>query len=316
MKRIIAGGTGFIGWHLIHHWLAMGCQLIVIGRDKTKIESLYGNKVTAMNWPEVKRVNTDLLREVDCIINLTGASISEGRWTPARKAEILSSRIDSTKTLASICAVKGRNSPPLFNAGGVGIYGAQPEIREGLPPPLDENTRIDYAAAPDFLASVGRQWEQTTDIAKRAGTRVVNMRFGAVLAKDGGALPRIALPFYLFLGGPLGSGQQPVTWITLVDLIAAIDFLLPRNDINGPVNLVAPECVRQRQFAKTLGKVLHRPSCVPTPAFVLKLFFGDMGKELLLSGQHVVPTCLFQAGFQFQYPDLFKALKMIYAARN
>jgi hypothetical protein len=315
MKRIIAGGTGFIGRHLVEHWLAMENQLIIIGRDKNKIQKLYGDRVSAMDWTDVKRANTDLLRDVGCIVNLTGVSISEGRWTEARKAEIISSRINSTKTLANICAIKGRSSPPLFNAGGVGIYGAQTETREGLPPSLDENTRINYATAPDFLALVGRQWEQATEIAKTAGVRVVNLRFGVVLAKDGGALPKIALPFYFFLGGTMGSGRQPIAWITLVDLIAAIDLLL-QSDVNGPVNLVAPECVTQREFAKTLAKVLHRPCCVPTPAFVLKAIFGNMAKELLLSGQHVAPTCLLQTGFQFQYPDLSKALQMIYAARD
>ncbi len=138
------------------------------------------------------------------------------------------------------------------------------------------------------------------------------MRFAVVLDKHGGALPQIAMPFKFFMGGPVGSGRQAFSWISLIDLCRAIEFLIDHDNITGAVNLVAPKCIKQKELAHALGRVLHRPSWLRLPAFIVKLLFGEMGEELLLSGQHVVPTRLLTAGFKYNYPDIDSALEGIY----
>lgn len=310
MRFIIAGGTGFIGQALTERWLAVGHQLIIVGRSKEKVKKLFGENVIAMEWPEL---TISSLENVHAIINLAGAGIGDKRWTSQRKQEILQSRIQPTQQLAQLCGQLGAKSPPLFNADGVGIYGAQQSLKTSLPLPFTEDSSINYQQAPDFLAKVGREWEMALQPAVNAGVRVVKMRFGVVLAKHGGALPKIALPFYFYLGGPIGSGQQPFSWIALSDLCAVIEFLLPKTDVSGPVNLVAPEAVTQKQFAQTLASIVNRPAWLPMPAIAVKLLFGEMGKELLLSGQNVYPKRLLELGFKFQYPDLLSALKNIYS---
>lgn len=309
MKRIIAGGTGFIGQHLIKQWLAAQHQIIVIGRSREKISRLFNNKVEAVEWRELTSRAPELLADAQVIVNLTGSNIGAGRWTDVRKQEILQSRVEATRTLAELCAGFGEQSPPLFNANGVGIYGSQAPANNGLPSALDENTVIDHQQSTSFLAEVGRQWELATLSAREAKARVVLMRFGAVLDAKGGALQQLLVPFRLGLGGPLGTGQQAFSWIALKDLGDAIEFLISHPEVSGPVNLVAPECVTQKQFAKTLGKVLHRPAFMPTPEFLIKTIFGQMGEELLLSGQNVYPKRLLELGYKFSYPDIESALK-------
>src|SRR6185312_1821121 len=308
MKRIIAGATGFIGQQLTKRWLAAGHQIVAIGRSRAKIKQCFGAQVQALEWQEL---NTEIIQNAQVVVNLAGANIGAGRWTTKRRQQILDSRVNTTRQLAELCARLGAQSPALFNASAVGVYGLQTSMAEGLPPALDETTTIDFQQAPDFLAKVGRAWELAALPAKNAGARVVWMRFGVVLAKHGGVLPRLALPVRFFLGGPMGSGQQPFSWISLVDLLNAIDFLLDHSEINGAVNLVAPGCVTQKQFIQALAKVLHRPSFFPLPAIVLKLLFGQMAEELLLKGQRVYPKRLLELGFQFKYPKVSQLDKII-----
>lgn len=310
MKYLIAGATGFIGQQLVKRWLALNHELIIVGRSTAKIKQLFGEQVQAISW---EMLNVEHLTKVAAIINLAGASIGESRWTAQRQQAILSSRTQTTQQLAQLCAQLDANAPALLNASAIGVYGLQSSLPHQLPLPYDENSLIDFYQAPDFLAKVARAWELAAMPAEAAGVRVIYLRFGVVLAKEGGALPRIALPFKFGLGGPIGSGQQPFSWIALKDLVTAIEFLLARNDIKGPINLVAPEGVTQKQLANCLGKTFHRPSCMPMPAFVLKLIFGQMAEELLLKGQHVVPKRLLELGYQFQYPTLEKALTDIYS---
>lgn len=302
MKFIIAGGTGFIGRALTHRWLAVGHQIIIVSRSKEKIKKLFGNQVTAIEWSELNR---PMLENANAIINLAGTGIGDKRWTDKRKKEILQSRVQPTKQLAELCASIGTKSPALFNANGVGIYGSH-EINSIF----TEETPLDTTQ--DFLATVGREWENALQPAVAAEVRVVKMRFGVVLAKHGGALPKMALPFYFFLGGPIGSGEQPFSWIALSDLSAAIEFLLPKSEFSGVVNLVAPEAITQKQFAKALASILKRPAWLPMPTMAVKLLFGEMGKELLLSGQNVYPKRLLEMGFNFQSPDIQTALFSIY----
>lgn len=313
MKIIIAGGTGFIGQALVNHFLQQQIHCVVIGRSVGKIEKIFNQKVKAIMWQAMGAEGLHEIKTADAVINLTGADIGEHRWNEKRKIEIMQSRIEPTRTLTELCATLGKNSPPLLNAGGVGIYGLQKSEANKLPPPLDERSKIDCENPQIFLTKVGCAWEAATQVAKNAGARVVNMRFGVVLGKNGGVLSKLKKIYLLGLGGPIGSGQQPFSWVALADLIRAVEFLLQNTEINGPVNIVAPQCVTQKQFAVALGKALHRPVLLKTPAFLLESLFGQMARELLLQGQHVKPFVLEQAGFKFLYPEINLALNSIFS---
>ncbi|MEM1244542.1 MAG: TIGR01777 family oxidoreductase [Pseudomonadota bacterium] len=311
MKILIAGGTGLIGQALARNWLEANYQVTILGRSEAKIHKLYKNKTAILTWNKLEK-STDIVLSHDLIVNLAGCNIGAQRWTEVRKKEILDSRVNTTKKLADICAQAGAKAPSLFNASGIGIYGIQTPLSEGLPPALGEKTPINYDAAPDFLAHVSREWEKATFVAKENGVRVVNMRFGVVLSKEGGALPQLALPIKFFLGGKIGPGQQPISWITLADLIYAIDFVWQLSAIRGPVNFVTPHTVTQNEFVHTLARIFYRPTFVRTPAFFIKLLLGEMGEALILNGQNVKPSRLAEHNFNFSYPELTQALKRIY----
>jgi len=305
MRMIIAGGTGLIGTKLARHWLAQGHTVSIIGRSKKHIYEIYQDRVEALEWRALEAKN---FKEAAVVINLAGSGIADKRWTRSRKEEILASRLKPTQKIVSFLSSLGASSPPLFNASAIGVYGLQRELNSGLPPRLDENTSIDWSYSPDFLSHVAREWEKVTHPASQQGVRVVNLRFGVVLSKDGGALPRIAFPFHYFLGGPIGSGKQPFSWVAIKDVIRAIDYLFENPEISGPINIVAPICVTQNELTKALGIVLHRPTFLRVPSITLKLILGEMANELLLKGQHVYPLKLLQQGFQFSFPDIESAL--------
>lgn len=306
MQRIIAGGTGLIGTRLINHWLENNFQISVIGRSKEKIRQVFQNRVRAYAWDEL---HPEIFQQAELVVNLAGDGIGDKRWTKARKQEILQSRINTTKKLVDSLVLLGNTAPPLFNASAIGIYGLQQQITKSLPIKLDETTPINWDKSPDFLSLVAREWEKATHPAVTAGVKVVNLRFGVVLAKEGGALPRMSMPFYFFLGGPIGSGYQPFSWVAIEDVIRAIDFLAKNHEIKGPVNIVSPQCVSQRELAQIIGKILNRPNFIPTPALMLKMVFGEMAQELLLAGQHVYPKRLLELGFSFEFPTLELALQ-------
>lgn len=310
MKIVIAGGTGFIGRALVDHYLAQNNDLMIIGRNKEKIATLFGDKVKALSWDDLNREGGKLLDGADLIINLSGANIGEKRWNKQRKQNILLSRIKSTETLARICAKLSR-PPTLFNASAVGVYGLQEDTNNNPLTILDENTPINFNSAPDFLAHVGRQWELATHIASRANVRVVNLRFGIVLGK-GGVLAKLKPLYLLGLGGQIGSGKQFISWIALTDLVRIIDFIYEHPEITGPVNCVAPECITQKEFAKKYAKALNRPAWGFMPAFVVNSLFGQMGEELLLKGQCITPTLLINNHFNFLSPTLDVALRDIF----
>ncbi|OGT65175.1 MAG: TIGR01777 family protein [Gammaproteobacteria bacterium RIFCSPHIGHO2_12_FULL_45_9] len=308
MERILAGGTGFIGQYLVREWLAQGKQVAVIGRSKEKIQKLFQGQVRALEWSEL---TADTFRQAEVVINLAGAGIGEQRWTEKRKTELVDSRTKTTTMLATLLAQLGKEAPRWFNASAASIYGLQSAF-SGLPSRFDGAVGIDKdIVAPDFLSYIAREWEQAAKPAINKGVHVVFLRFGVVLAKDGGALPHMVRPFYYFLGGPIGTGNQPFCWVTLPDVAAVIDFLLAHPEMSGPVDVVAPGCVPQREFAEIVGEVLHRPTAVPMPGFLLKLLFGEMAQELLLQGQYVYPKRLIDMGFKFFYPELKPALQLI-----
>ena len=306
MHITIAGGTGFVGRFMIHRYLAAGHTITVIGRSTDKIKAIFNDQVQPLDWETLNNTGKSALAHTDLLINLAGASIAEKRWSEARKTEIIESRTFTTQALANLCAELGDDSPPLFNASAVGIYGLQTPEKKGLPPGFDESTVL--KDTPDFAAHVVKRWEGATQPAKNKNVRVVNLRFGVVLG-NGGAVNRLKLPFQFGMGGKIASGQQPFSWVSILDICRAIDFLYQHSDIKGPINVVSPHCVTQDQFAKQLAKLLHRPALMTLPGFVLKLAYGDMANELLINGQHVIPTVLSEHGFTFEYADLGAALR-------
>ena len=307
MKIIIAGATGFVGKPLVDGWIKQGIDVVVIGRSKDKINEIFHSKVHAVTWDEFNGGKLDP-ENTECIVNLAGAGIADKRWTTKRKKEILDSRVSATNKIVEYCL---QHEVPLLNASAIGIYSQQVISKNGLPPALDEDSPIPVDAK-DFLSYVCRPWEYVTEPLKKCGVRTVNLRIGVILGKNGGALKKMAIPFYLLAGGPIGSGYQAVPWISLDDICRSINFLIKNKNIEGPVNLVAPNCVNQRNLAKALGKVLKRPSFIPTPGFILKLALGQMAEELLLNGQHVYPKRLIEQGFKFKHETIDDALIDIY----
>jgi len=249
--------------------------------------------------PAAGSIDADRLAGIDAVVHLAGESIAGGRWTPARKQRILSSRVDGTRLIAGTLA--GLDKPPrtLISASAIGYYGG----RGGEP--LDEGA----AAGTGFLPDLCTAWEAATGMAERAGVRVVRLRIGIVLAQADGALAKMLPVFRLGLGGRLGSGAQYMSWVSLTDLVSIIRFLLDAPQLAGPVNAVAPGAVTNAEYTRTLGKVLGRPAVLPAPACALRLALGEMADALLLEGARVIPTALSRAGFRFKHPDLATALR-------
>lgn len=307
MARIITGATGLVGKHLVDHWLSKNEQLIIVGRSLEKIQREFGNAVQGITW---EALTPELLKNADVVVNLAGENIANGRWTSERKKTIINSRIEGTAALIKLLNMLGNDAPPLFNASAIGIYGLQPSTTQGLPPALDETFPTETMANADFLAQVGHAWENAA--LGTSKVRVVLLRFGVVLASEGGALPQMIRPFKFFMGGRIGTGHQPFSWIAIDDVVRAIDFLLAQKDSQGPFNLVAPQCISQAELAEAIGRILHRPSFMRTPAIVLQTVFGkELADDLLLNGQHVYPRRLLELGFKFKYPDINSALRTI-----
>ncbi|ANI58443.1 NAD-dependent dehydratase [Pseudomonas sp. GR 6-02] len=235
---------------------------------------------------------------MDAIVNLAGAPIADRLWTHKRKALLWSSRITLTETLLAWLESREQKPQVLISGSAIGWYGdgGERELTEQSPPVID-----------DFASQLCIAWEETAQRADALGIRVVLIRTGLVLSAEGGFLSRLLLPFKLGLGGPIGSGRQWMSWIHIEDQIALIDFLLHRNGASGPYNACAPKPVRNREFAKTLGDVLHRPAFMPMPTLVLKVGLGELSL-LLLGGQKAMPARLLEAGFTFRFTDLRAAL--------
>jgi uncharacterized protein (TIGR01777 family) len=234
------------------------------------------------------------------VVNLAGEPIAEGRWTAERKRRILASRVDATRAVVTALRAAGATGAALLSGSAVGYYGTHRDA------PLDESS----PAGNDFLASVCREWEAEAMAA--TGARVVLLRTGFVVARGGGALPRLALPFHFFAGGPLGSGRQVMSWIHRDDWTAMVRWALANDRLRGPLNLTAPAPVTNAELAAALGRALHRPSFMPAPAFALRLVLGEMADALILNGQRVLPRVALDGGFAFQYATIEEALKEIY----
>ena len=239
------------------------------------------------------------LENFDAVVHLAGDNVGEGSWTEEKKRRIRESRVIGTRTLVDAFR-KVANPPQIFiSASAIGFYGSRG----------DEVLTEDSEQGDGFFPEVCSAWESESQKAEDFGARVVVPRIGIVLAKEGGALKEMLTPFKLGLGGTIGSGEQWMSWIALDDLIKIIHFALENESLRGAVNAVAPNPVKNEEFTDTLGKVLHRPTIIPIPSFGIKLLFGEKGEKLLLEGCRVLPLKLEEAGFQFKFKDLEKALK-------
>lgn len=302
MKIVIAGGAGFIGRAMTRAW-ALEHGLMVLTRAPERTQPLLPEGVRAVGW-DGKELGewVQQLEGADALINLAGESIAQ-RWTPAVKQRLWDSRVKTTELL--VRAVQQVSVPPrlMLQASAIGIYEQSPDAT------LDESS----PPASGFLAELGKAWEAAAQPVQERGVRLCVMRIGVVLGEGGGALERMLTPFKLGVGGPLGSGKQWLSWIHLDDVVGAAAFLTERGDLSGAFNFTAPNPVTMNEFAKTLGKVLLRPSLLRAPAFALRLMLGEAA-DLLLQGSRVLPKRLFEAGYVFKYPTLEDALRNLLAS--
>jgi uncharacterized protein (TIGR01777 family) len=299
MTLLIAGGSGFLGTALARALRAARHRVLILTRRPQRDGDVqWTTRPNDTAWRHA-------LDRADAVINLAGESIAGSRWTEERKRAIRGSRIEATSALVS--ALKAASRPPstFVSASAIGIYGTHG----------DEVITEESPAGSDFLSDVCRQWE-TLAIEASSRSRVLLLRSGLVLARDGGALPQLALPFQLFAGGPVGSGRQYMSWIGLEDWIGLVHWALVTNHVSGPLNLTAPAPVTNGEFARILGSVLKRPAIVPMPAFVMRLALGELADALILGGQRVVPARAQALGYEFKYPTLEPALREIYERRT
>jgi uncharacterized protein (TIGR01777 family) len=298
MKVFMTGGTGFVGTYLAKRFISEDHSVTILtpnaGGQALKIKGLAyleGNPTVEGEWQKAVAGH-------DVIINLAGASIFS-RWTEEQKKILLSSRMLTTRNLVDALPQDAKNIT-FFSTSAVGYYGFH----------SDEELVETSPAGTDFLARLAYDWESEALKAQQKGARVIITRFGIVLGKSGGALGQMIPLFKFFLGGPLGSGRQWFSWVHAHDLVEAFIFLLQKKDISGAVNLCSPQPVRNKELGNAIGRVLHRPSFLPAPGFMIKLILGEFG-SVLLEGQRVIPRRLLDAGFKFKYPEIDEALKSI-----
>jgi hypothetical protein len=297
MRILITGVNGFVGSNLSRYLIEMGHTVTGIVRNRAKARGLdermrvvVGKTTAPGDWQAA-------IEDQDALINLAGASIFR-RWNEAYKKLIIDSRILTTRNLVDAIPKDRAEKMALLSASAVGYYGpsGDTELNEKAPP------------GEDFAARLALDWESEAMKASEKGARVVVMRFGVALGKDGGALKQMALPFRLFAGGPLGHGNQWFSWIHIKDLCRAAHFCLEQSQLHSAVNFTAPHPVRNKELARTMGKVMNRPWFMPAPAFMVKLALGEFS-SMILTGQRVYPRVLAESGFVFTFPNLREALE-------
>jgi uncharacterized protein (TIGR01777 family) len=302
MNIVVAGGTGFIGGALCSSLVAEGHRVSILTRGPGQAPRQRDAHINWVLWNGRDQGPWEqVLEGADAVINLAGAPIAEARWTDARKQLITDSRVLTTRLLATALSRCSSKPATFISASGIGYYGASDDRR------LDEGA----ARGHGFLADLCLAWEAEALRAAEFGARVVLLRTGMVLEQDGGALPKMLLPFQFFAGGPIMPGNQWVSWIHRRDHIGLIQWALTTPTVSGPINAVAPEPVTMNTFCEVLGRVLHRPSWLPVPSFALKLLLGELG-TLMTTGQRVIPTKAITEGYRFHYPTLEPALRAVF----
>lgn len=291
MKVLVAGGTGFIGAPLCRVLASRGHEVRVVTRRPASA----GQGITQLAWDD--EAWRRFLGEADAVINLAGESIAGRRWSAAHKRALRESRVSTTRRLVDAIEAQAHRPSALINASAIGYYGPRGDE------PLGEET----APGEDFLARLCVEWEREAGRAERLGVRVARLRIGMVLGPDGGALAKLAVPFKLWVGGHPGSGRQWVSWIHRDDVIGLIVRAMEHPALAGPVNATAPEPVTMKEFCRSLGRALNRPSWAPVPGLALRVIVGEMA-DVLVTGQRVTPTAAQRAGYAFTFPRLPDAL--------
>jgi uncharacterized protein len=286
----ISGSSGLIGSALVKALQEAGHRVHRLVRHPPAMKD-------DIQWtPAARLLDERRLLDVDVVVNLAGETIGK-RWTTTRRRAIRESRVRATETIAG-AILRSRRPIGLINASAVGYYGSRGDSV------LDENSPNGRG----YLAEICRDWETAALAARTAASRVVMMRSGVVLSNKGGALPEMLRPFKLGVGGRIGDGRQWLSWIDLDDMVRAVQFLIGRNDISGPVNVVSPNPVSNREFTKTVSEVIKKPALFPVPAVALKMIFGEMAKETILGSQRATPARLTASGFTFNRPTLRESL--------
>lgn len=293
MNILISGSSGFIGSALAPYLQSHGHTILKLVRDHSQPGIFWNPGGGVIDLPADAKI--------DAVINLSGDNIAAARWTKQKKEKILSSRIDSTSLLARTAARLNPHPKVFLSSSGIGFYGDA------------GNTIVDETspAGRGFLVDVSREWEAATLAARQVGMRVVCLRISLVLGGKGGILRRLLPLFQAGLSPVLGSGRQYMSWIAMDDFNAAVNYILANKLLSGPVNLCAPNPVTNREFTKTLNRILKRPTLFRMPSFMLSAVLGEMGKEELLYSSRAVPKKLMVSGFEFRYPDIETALRHV-----
>lgn len=301
MRVVVTGGTGFIGRALCSALKSQGHEVVILTRSIARVSPRLLKTYRVVEWkPGDAGAWQNVIDGSKVVINLAGEPIEGLRWTKRKKERILTSRIKATRAIVEAIAVAKEKPSVLISVSGVNYYG----------PHGDEVVTESDQPGSDFIASVAVAWEQEAKRAEDFDVRVVILRLGIVLGKGGGVLPKLLLPFRLFVGGAFGSGEQWFSWIHLEDVIDLMFFVLEHERASGPINAAAPVPQKNKDFAKILGHVLRRPVWLPVPAFLVRLLLGEMS-VMLLTGQRVIPAMAEQLGYQFKYPTLEEALRDI-----
>jgi uncharacterized protein len=290
---LVSGSSGLIGTALVSALKSSGDEITCLVRGATSAKD-------QIQWDPTRPLVPESVSGFDAVVHLAGESIV-GRWTEAKKRRIRESRVKGTLRLAEALAKAPQRPRVLISASAIGYYGDRGE----------ETLREDSASGSGFLPAVCREWEDATEPATKAGIRTVQVRFGLVLSRFGGALQKMLPPFRLGIGGNMGNGRQWWSWIDIDDLVGAVQHVIKTETLRGPVNVVGPNPVTNAEFTKILASVLSRPAIFPMPAFAARLVFGQMGDELLLASQRVEPAKLLASGYVFQKPELRAALEGI-----
>jgi len=312
MRILIAGGSGFLGRALADSLAVAGHRIQILTRQPARPAHSEApgtaTQVDRINWTPDGTTGAwaSACAGADVIVNLAGESIAAGRWTSARKARLLNSRVFATRSLTRFIRESAQPPAAFVSASAIGFYGD----RGGEP--LAE----DAGPGRDFLADLAAQWEQEALAAQSGRTRVALLRTGIVLDPNEGALAKMVTPFRLFAGGPFGPGRQFMSWIHRDDWVSLAKWAVETPGLNGPLNLTAPNPVTNADFARALGRALHRPAVVPAPGFALKLILGEMAGPLLLCSQRVIPARALECGFRFAHPDLDEALADLLRVQN
>ncbi|AYB45378.1 TIGR01777 family oxidoreductase [Paenibacillus lautus] len=298
MRIAICGGTGFIGQALCKRWLRDGHDIIIVTRSKPEIPAVkqYGS-LSYLTWDEMKS-HPERFERLDALVNLAGSSLSQ-RWTQAGKKRILQSRQRTVSAVSDLMQRLEHKPPVILQASAMAIYGTS-EFET-----FDEDSP---ATITDFPSEVVQQWEQAAD--SIPVDRLIKLRISVVLGNQGGALPKMLLPYKLGVGGNIGSGKQWLSWIHIDDIVELIDYCIRHEDISGAVNAASPHAVTNEEFGRSVSKVYHRPHWLPLPAFMLQAILGEMSL-ILLKGQRILPAKAQRHGFKFRYPEVTAALQQI-----